>query len=150
MQSNFTSPLLRFGRGVAVLGLSMAVALGTSMTVRAFLHKSPEEWVCSEFCRTAQESERVRSLERTFREGCSPQCRRKCAAEGRLRDLVMRSREVGTELRAALEEAARARAEAEATVLEHVYAVAAALPEDRRESYLRSVLPNLAGCCSAE
>jgi hypothetical protein len=131
------------GAALALLGLGAAAAS------RTLLRPSPEEWVCREFCRTTEQAKKVRALENAFRASCPPECARACAAQSQIQALVMRSRSLTPELRSALEDAARARSAADAALLEHVYAVAAELPPDRREAYLRAVLPSLAECCTA-
>jgi hypothetical protein len=137
----------RVRKVLAALGLGVLLTAGAASGARAFLRPDPDKWVCSEFCRTAQESEKVRALERAFRKGCSPECARLCAAREEVRTLLQRAHTVTPEIKAALEAAARARNTATVAVLEHVYAVAQALPEDRREDYLRAVLPSVAECC---
>jgi hypothetical protein len=132
---------------LAALTLGALLTAGAASGARALLRPDPEDWVCSEFCRTAQESEKVRSLERAFRKGCSPECARLCATQEEVRALMQRARTLTPEIKAALEAAAHARSAAALAVLEHVYAVAEALPADRREDYLRAVLPSVAECC---
>lgn len=145
--SSLFPPRSRVLPALAALGLGGLLAAGAAFGARVLLRPEPREWVCTEFCRTAQESEKVRALEQAFRKGCSPQCERMCFAQGEVRALLQRARTVTPEIKAALEEAARARSAAALAVLEHVYAVAEALPVDRREDYLRAVLPAVAECC---
>ncbi len=135
-------------RNVLLAALSGALLTGgAASAARALLRPSPEDWVCSQFCRTAQQARTVRALERAFRTGCSPECTRMCAAEENLRTLMRNACAITPEIKAAVEAAARARSEANLAVLQHVHAVAEALPEDRRGDYLRAVLPSVAECC---
>ena len=144
-----TGLLLRGGvwQTLATLVLGALLTAGAAAGARTLLLPAPEEWVCSQFCKTAQESEKVRSLERAFRKSCSPECARMCAAQQHVRALMKHTHTITPEIKAALETAARARSAAALAVLEHVYAVAEVLPESRREEYLRAVLPAVAECC---
>jgi hypothetical protein len=136
-------------RGAILLSATVLLAAGAATTARALFQQTPEDWVCREFCRTPQQAAQVRLLENAFRGGCTPECARMCAARDQLQEITLRSRAVTSELRNALEEANRARGASYLALLEHVYAVAAVLPEDRRSDYLRAVLPSVAGCCSS-
>jgi hypothetical protein len=134
---------------LSLLGVSVTLGWGAAAASRSLLRESPEDWVSRCFCGTPEQSRRVRVLETSFRAECPPQCAQMCASRNTLEQVLARSRSVTPELRGALETHARACSAARLEVLEHVYAVAAVLPEERRDAYLRAVLPNLLSGCSA-
>jgi hypothetical protein len=139
----------RYLRGVIILCTTVLLALGAATMARALFRQKAEDWICKEFCRTAEQSAQVRQLETSFREKCSPECARMCSARNQVREIAFRSDRITPELRAAIEETNKARGASYTALLEHVYSVAAVLPEEKRGDYLRAVLPSLTDCCSA-
>ena len=136
-------------RGLFILLAILAIGLAALGVSRILFQAPPSAWLCHEYGLSAQQAERVNSLQRAYGSRCGPFCDAMCTANATLEVLVLGSGSVTPSLREAVTETARIRTETRITMLEHFYAVAAELPPDRRKEYLRKVLPLAIDSCGS-
>lgn len=104
-------------------------------------HLPELEWLRREFELSESEFDRVSSLHLAYLPTCESLCEKIAAARGRVRALVMKGRSISPELESALREEAALRAECQMSMLRHLYVTAGALPPEKADAYLESMLP---------
>lgn len=130
---------------VGIAALSVAALFATRHLVR----ENPTDWLCRHYGVPPDQAARLGSLQAEYFRKCGPYCAAMCDANTRLESSVLGSASITPELRSLIVETDRIRTETRIAMLEHFYAVAAALPTDRRKEYLEKVLPLLIDSCGA-
>ncbi|MBL9152875.1 MAG: hypothetical protein JNK37_10330 [Verrucomicrobiales bacterium] len=132
---------------LAVIGFLSSRSLPVPRTVhggmphQAGAHFPELEWLRREFDLSETEFERVSSLHLAYLPTCEALCEKIAAARGRLRALVIEGSSITPELESALREEATLRAECQVAMLRHLYVTAGALPPEKADAYLESMLP---------
>ncbi len=124
---------------LVMAGLLSAVA-GWGM-YRLRMRETPVEWMGRRFGLRGVALQAFIGTHEAYTSQCAATCRRILEADRALAEAVLGSPEVTPEIRAAMGTAAALDAECRVNMLRHFYEAAALLPEDRREEYLRRVLP---------
>ena len=134
-------------KGLLVLLGIAAVTWGTFYLTRHLVSETPSDWLCHHYGLSPDQASRLASLQEEYANRCGPYCAAMCDANARLESTALGSGSVTPELRSLIAETDRIRTETRISMLEHFYAVAAALPPDRRSEYLRKVLPLVIDSC---
>ncbi len=135
---------MRRGALILVLGLvGAAAAYGcmyftcTSSARNLQRTEKPElAWLRREFNLSDAEFKRVSELHAAYLPQCREKCRQIEAQNGRLQELLARATNATSEIDAALNEAARLRAECQRMMLRHFFQVAQTMPSTQGRRYL--------------
>lgn len=107
-----------------------------------FLDAMPElAWVRNDLKLTGAQFAKVTELHAAYRPKCVEMCGRIAAAREKVDALAKESRDVSSELEAALREHAATQAECQQAMLKHMYETAATLDPDQAKRYLETMLP---------
>lgn len=106
-------------------------------------HLPELDWLRHEFELSATEFERVSALHFEYLPTCESLCARIAAARGKVRELILKGTSVTPELEAALRDEAALRAECQVAMLRHLYVTAGALPPEKADAYLETMLPEV-------
>jgi hypothetical protein len=139
-------------RGFLVLLAVIITGAGAALLTRHFLQAPPSAWLCQEYGISREQAGKVDHLQQQYGSRCGPYCDAMCEANARLETLALAelgSCSITPALRDAVTETDRIRTQTRLAMLEHVYAVAAELPPDRRKEYLLKVLPLLIDSCGS-
>lgn len=133
-------------RGLFILVAALALAVTTyavyfeAMTrpAHALLAKpgGKLEWLRREFSVTDPQFARITALHDSYSSVCASMCERIVTANARLEKLIATNREVTPELETALRECAMVRQDCNASLLRHVYAVAAEMSPESGNRYI--------------
>ncbi len=133
-------------RGITILGIGLAGALLTyacvyyvgTMSHRELLRdKTPElAWLKREFKLGDAEFGEVARQHAAYMPQCQVMCRRIDEQDKRLRQLLITSASVTPEIEAAIEEAARLRAECHGKMLRHFFEMSRAMPPEQGRRFL--------------
>lgn len=93
-------------------------------------------WLRTEFSLNDQDFARIRTLHEGYLPDCEKMCARIAAADKELERLIVSTNQVTPEISKKLSEISNLRQECQATMLEHLYAVSRAMPEDQGRRYL--------------
>ncbi len=136
-------------RGLLILlGILLLGLVAEQVATRCF-RCSPSEWLGHEYGLTPEQSEHMKELEKEYGSRCGPFCTEMCDANANLETVTLGSGSVTPAIKAAIVETDRIRSEARIAMLEHFYAVAAALPPEKRHDYLVKVLPLVIESCGS-
>ncbi|MBC8095505.1 MAG: periplasmic heavy metal sensor [Akkermansiaceae bacterium] len=122
--------------------LALAVYAGVFMTSTSrarSLAKSEAPalaWMREEYGLDDNQFDRLCELHDAYRPRCMEMCRRIDEKNTRLQELLAATNVVTPEIKAVLADAARIRAECQASMLEHFYAVAQTMPPEQGRKYL--------------
>ncbi|MDD5199042.1 MAG: hypothetical protein PHC88_04505 [Terrimicrobiaceae bacterium] len=129
-------------RGIAVLVGAVALAVLTAVIFcLAPRHAAPADWLRREFGLDAREAEQVSMMQADYEAHCAEMCVRIRETDSRLARLIQANRSITPEIRGAIVESDAVRSECRTSMLAHFYAVADVLPADKRERYLKMVVP---------
>ncbi len=133
-------------RGAAILGIGLAGALlayacvycaGTASHRALLRNEAPElAWLKREFKLRDDEFARVARLHTAYLPQCQAMCRRIDEQDKQLKQLLAAAPAVTPEIEAALEQAARLRAECHGKMLRHFIAMSRAMPPDQGRRFL--------------
>ena len=137
-------------RGLFVLLVIIVLGIAGALISRHFLKGPPSAWLCHEYGLSPMQAKRMKALEKEYGSRCGPYCDAMCEANAQLEIVALGSGSVTPEVRAAVVVTDRIRTETRIAMLEHFYAVAAELPPNRRNDYLRKVLPLVIESCGAQ
>lgn len=93
-------------------------------------------WMKQEYHLNDAEFSRVCALHEAYLPTCKKMCARIAEKNAHLAELLAKTNSVTPEIRSVLAEAAQLRAECQANMLEHFYAVARTMPDDQGKKYL--------------
>jgi hypothetical protein len=123
----------------------------TSNTPATLLDELPElAWLRKELALTDDQFARVGALHAAYRPICEEMCRRIHASLERLESVAVNSRSTDAELRDAIANHERVRAECKLRMLEHLYETASLMNDEQAARYLKAVLPAALGSSGAE
>lgn len=132
-------------RGILILLAAAALGL---MTAAAFyfvgIRTSPTDWLRREFGLSGEQARQAAAMHAEFQGRCMEMCARIEAADERLQRLTQSTqsnRSMTPEIQAAIAESDQVRTECRMNMLEHFSAMAAIIPADQRERYMKKVLP---------
>lgn len=131
-------------RGILVaLGL-LALAIAAAAAFYG-MHRpaASSDWLRDQYGLNPEQAARVTSIETNYQSRCMAMCARISDADATLGRLIRSSSSVTPEIRAAIANADAVRTDCRASMLAHFYEVAAALPADKRDKYLKMVLPSV-------
>lgn len=133
-------------RGATILGIGLAGALlayacvyfaGTASHRALLRDQTPElAWLKREFRLGDTEFAQVVRLHNAYLPQCQAMCRRIDAQDKRLKDLVAGAPAVTPEIEAAIEGAARLRAECHGQMLRHFFEMSRAMPPEQGHRFL--------------
>jgi hypothetical protein len=133
-------------RGLQVLGVGVAVAALTYLCVyfagtagtRAMLGSPQPElaWLKHEFQLSDAEFARLSELHNGYLPKCAERCRQIEETNGRLEQALRGASELTPEVRTLLSERARMRADCQAEMLEHFFAVSREMSQEQGRRYL--------------
>jgi hypothetical protein len=125
------------GLFVAVAAYACVFLAGTS-TQRAVArsNKPALAWMQQEYQLTDTQFARLCEVHDSYRPKCQAMCRMIDEKNAKLQELLSSTRVVTPEVKQALAEAAQIRAECQANMLEHFYAVAQTMPPQQSQRYL--------------
>jgi len=93
-------------------------------------------WLQREYHLSDEQYARIRDLHEAYRPTCAQMCARIAAKTEQVQRLLAATNAVTPEIKAALNEAAQLRAQCQANMLAHFYAVARTMPPDQGRRYL--------------
>ena len=117
-------------RGLLVLLVVILLGVAATFLSRHLLQGPPTQWLCREFGLTQQQADQLKGPEKEYAYRCGHLCGAMCEANSDLETLVLGSGSLTPEIRAALVATDRIRTETRLEMLDHFYAVAAALPPE--------------------
>jgi len=122
-----------------------------SAPARGLMHsKEPEvAWLRQEFHLSPSEFERVSRLHEAYLAGCAERCRRIDAKTAEAKKLLATTNAVTPEVQKLLQEAALLRADCQAAMLEHFYAVSKTMPPEQGRRYLEWITARTLGSAHA-
>jgi len=124
--------LLAAGIGYACVYLPI---MSAHRDEQAGLH--PElAWLKTEYHLADAQFARVAQLHETYQPKCAEMCRRIDEQNAKIQELLAATNVVTSEIKQALAEAARLRAECEAAMLEHFYETSRQMPPEQGKRYL--------------
>jgi len=106
-------------------------------------HLPELDWLRREFDLSATEFERVSALHFEYLLTCESLCAKIAEARRKVRELILEGSSVTPELEAALRDEASLRAECQVAMLRHLYVTAGALPPEKADAYLETMLPEV-------
>ncbi len=137
---------------VLLLQLLAAVLATWAVSYRAGMHATHAlasaqdaelEWLRHEFKRDDRLLAEVRRLHEEYDPTCDRLCNRMTAAQANLRGRIAGSQSLTPELAQALQQAAAARQECQAAMLQQIYRVGQAMSPDQRQRYLEKMEPHV-------
>lgn len=137
-------------RGLLILLGILVLGFIAERVAMHFFRCEPSEWLCHEYGLSPAQEERMKLLQKEYGARCGPYCDQMCTANANLENLTLGSGSITPEIRTALTETDRIRTETRLAMLEHFYAVAAELPQEKRRAYLLKVLPLVIESCGSE
>jgi len=128
--------MLMLGLLAAVAGYGAFYLFGTAST-RELLHEERPElaWLKKEFNLSDAEYARISELHAAYLPACRERCNRIAAKDAELRDLL-KTNTFTPAIERTLGEAAQLRAECQAAMLKHFYAVSQTMPPAQGQRYL--------------
>ena len=133
-------------RSLAILVLGLVVAVGSfasfyyagTARCREMMREPEPElaWLKEEFKLNDTEYARITQLHEAYLPRCAARCRQIEATNAKLRRLLAGSMNVTPEIRAALAERAKMRADCEAEMLQHFLEVSQTMPREQGRRYL--------------
>lgn len=101
------------------------------------------QWLQKEYALTDTQFERIKQQHDTYHPRCMEMCEEIRLANARVAELLGKSTAMTPEVEAALKEAEGTYARCRATMLAHVYRVAALMPPEAGRRYIQDVAPRL-------
>lgn len=101
------------------------------------------QWLQKEYALTDTQFERIKQEHDTYHPRCMEMCEEIRLANARVAELLGRSTAMTPEVETALKEAEATYARCRATMLAHVYRVAALMPPEAGRRYIQDVAPRL-------
>jgi hypothetical protein len=98
-------------------------------------------WLEKEYKLAPDQARQVEAMHREYQAKCARMCARIVESDARLAELLRQNDHVTPEIRAAMEETDRVRTLCRASMLEHLYQIAAVMPSSERKRYLEMVFP---------
>lgn len=131
-------------RGVLVALGVLALTIIAALTV-CWLRRpmDSKDWLRKEYGLNVEQANRVAQLEANYQSRCMAMCARISAADSKLSELARASATITPEIREAIANADAVRTDCRTSMLGHFYEVAAVLPADKRDKYLKMVLPSV-------
>ena len=124
------------------LAAALALCGAACLVVMHFQSRQPPaEWLGRRFDLEGETLSKFVRIHEEYSSQCSDTCLRIMAADQALASSVRQANQVTPEIKAAIEAAAQVDAECRANMLRHFYEASALLPENRRDEYLRLVMP---------
>ncbi len=131
-------------RGILV-ALGLLVLAVAAAAAFYWMHRpvASHDWLRDQYGLNQEQADRVTKIEADYQSRCMAMCARISDADATLGRLIQSSASVTPEIRAAIANADAVRTDCRASMLAHFYEVAAALPADKRDKYLKMVLPSV-------
>ncbi len=130
--------LILFGGLVAGLVAYACIYLHATSAQRSMEQSSHPElaWLKKEYQLTDTQFAQVAQLHDAYRPKCAEMCRRIDDQNAKVQQLLAATNAVSPEIKQALAEAARLRAECEAAMLQHFYETSRQMPAEQGKRYL--------------
>ncbi|MFU8892523.1 MAG: hypothetical protein ACNA8L_02740 [Luteolibacter sp.] len=118
----------------------------SSNTPTTLLDELPElAWLRKELALTDEQFARIGELHAAYRPICEEMCDRISASLEHLEQIALHTRSTDAELKEAIENHERVRAECKTRMLEHLYQTASLMNDEQSARYLKAVLPAALG-----
>lgn len=124
--------------------LLCALLLGAASYLTITWHQTraqPAQWLGQQLGLKGEALDAFTTAHEGYASFCAEMCLRIHEADTQLAALIRQSSSVTPEIEAAMAHSESLRAQCRLGMLEHFYTAAALLPEDRRDDYLRWVIP---------
>jgi hypothetical protein len=145
---------------ILILIAAVIAGFGTFAITRMYFESTPQAtlldelpelaWLRKELALTNDQFARIGEMHASYRPICEGMCHRIDASLERLEHIALNNRSTGTELKEAIENHERVRAECKLRMLEHLYETASLMNDDQAERYLKAVLPAALGSSGAD
>jgi hypothetical protein len=139
------------GLGLALLAGLLAFFATRGLTLEnkrsaLVVDQLPElAWLKSEIHLSDEELAKVKALHLAYRPKCLEMCRGIAEARQKLQEAAQAQREWNPGLEQAVQEHARVQADCQRAMLQHLYATAAVLRQEKAELFLKATLPAALG-----
>ena len=121
---------------LAVVAYGACYFTGSAKLRKVQTSAEPElAWLQKEFNLSDAELARVEELHKSYMAGCAQRCQIIDAKNAALRELLAKTNSVTPEIEKAIQESARLRADCQAAMLEHFYAISQTMPPAQGKRY---------------
>jgi hypothetical protein len=129
--------ILLGGLAVGLIGYTWIYLRATSLPLLMEQSSCPElAWFKSEYRLTDAQFAAITRLHEAYRPHCAEMCRRIDEQNAKVQQLLAAANVVTPEIKQALAEAARLRAECQSAMLQHYYETSRQMPQEQAERYL--------------
>jgi hypothetical protein len=126
----------------ACAAVALLVFLSTGWTVyRMKSRQNPAEWLGKRFELSGHALEAFLAAHERYTSACGETCRRIVEADAALALAMLKAERITPEIEDAIQASAQLDAQCRVNMLRHFYEAASNIPDERREEYLRLVMP---------